>query len=118
MLQSDNSHLRTRESESDNATEGVIWKARVVCIMGCTFEGYDVAAPHMTRCNNAGCQVHPEGKYVVDIDAGIDINKCTPGVRVALRNDSYALHLLLPTKVRLPLAGCRELRSPPVSSLR
>ena len=48
--------------------------------------------------------MHPEGKYVVDIDAGIDINKCTPGVRVALRNDSYALHLLLPTKVRL---GCQ-----------
>jgi 26S proteasome regulatory subunit T6 len=46
------------------------------------------------------CQVHPEGKYVVDIDDSIDINKCTPGVRVALRNDSYSLHLLLPSKVR------------------
>ena len=57
--------------------------------------------PEMDRRNDAGFQVHPEGKYVVDIDAGIDINKCTPGVRVALRNDSYALHLLLPTKVRL-----------------
>ena len=44
-------------------------------------------------------QVHPEGKYVVDIDKDIDINKCTPGARAALRNDSYQLHLLLPTKV-------------------
>ena len=44
--------------------------------------------------------MHPEGKYVVDIDKGIDINLCLPGARVALRNDSYALHLLLPTKVR------------------
>ncbi len=57
----------------------------------------------MARRTDAGSQVHPEGKYVVDIDSGIDINKCTPGVRVALRNDSYALHLLLPTKVRLGL---------------
>ena len=29
----------------------------------------------------------------------IDINKVTPGARVALRNDSYTLHVLLPTKV-------------------
>lgn len=29
----------------------------------------------------------------------IDINKCTPNTRVALRNDSYTLHKILPTKV-------------------
>lgn len=46
-------------------------------------------------------KVNPEGKYVVDIDKDIDINKCLPNTRVALRNDSYALHLILPTKVRV-----------------
>lgn len=45
-------------------------------------------------------KVHPEGKYVVDVDKSIDIARLTPGSRVALRNDSYALHVLLPTKVR------------------
>mmetsp|Transcript_2868 Transcript_2868/g.4176 ORF Transcript_2868/g.4176 Transcript_2868/m.4176 type:complete len:405 (-) Transcript_2868:94-1308(-) len=44
-------------------------------------------------------KVHPEGKYVVDIDKGISIDKCTSGTRVALRNDSYFLHKILPSKV-------------------
>lgn len=44
-------------------------------------------------------KVHPEGKYVVDIEKKIDIEKCTTGTRVALRNDSYVLHKILPTKV-------------------
>jgi len=44
-------------------------------------------------------KVHPEGKYVVDLDPKIDMAKVTPTTRVALRNDSYALHLLLPNKV-------------------
>ncbi|KAJ8643086.1 hypothetical protein MRB53_004834 [Persea americana] len=43
-------------------------------------------------------KVHPEGKYVVDIDKNIDITKITPSTRVALRNDSYVLHLILPSK--------------------
>lgn len=45
-------------------------------------------------------KVNPEGKYVVDVDKAIDITKCTPNTRVALRNDSYVLHKILPTKVR------------------
>ena len=44
-------------------------------------------------------KVNPEGKYVVDLDKDIDINKCTPNTRVALRSDSYTLHKILPTKV-------------------
>ncbi|KAL2897776.1 26S proteasome regulatory subunit 8-like protein A [Bienertia sinuspersici] len=44
-------------------------------------------------------KVHPEGKYVVDVDKNIDITKLTPSTRVALRNDSYVLHLVLPSKV-------------------
>lgn len=44
-------------------------------------------------------QVHPEGKFVVDLDKNIDINTVTPNCRVALRNDSYVLHKILPNKV-------------------
>jgi 26S proteasome regulatory subunit T6 len=35
----------------------------------------------------------------VDIDKNIDINDVTPNCRVALRNDSYTLHKILPNKV-------------------
>jgi 26S proteasome regulatory subunit T6 len=44
-------------------------------------------------------KVHPEGKFVVDIDPKIDINDVTPNCRVALKNDSYTLHKILPNKV-------------------
>jgi 26S proteasome regulatory subunit T6 len=54
--------------------------------------------------NKVLVKVHPEGKYVVDLDKEIDVAKVTTGARVALRNDSYTLHLLLPTKVG-PLVG-------------
>lgn len=60
-------------------------------------------------------KVNPEGKYVVDIDKDIDISKLTPGVRVALRNDSYQLHLLLPTKVD-PLVSLMKVEKVPDST--
>merc|ERR1719517_80308 len=44
-------------------------------------------------------KINPEGKYVVDIDKDIDINDLKPNSRVALRNDSYTLHKILPNKV-------------------
>merc|ERR1712080_519648 len=44
-------------------------------------------------------KVHPEGKFVVDVDKSININDVTPNCRVALRNDSYTLHKILPNKV-------------------
>ncbi|KXN70987.1 26S protease regulatory subunit 8 [Conidiobolus coronatus NRRL 28638] len=44
-------------------------------------------------------KVHPEGKYVVDIDDNIDISTITPTCRVALRNDYYTLHKVLPNKI-------------------
>jgi len=44
-------------------------------------------------------KVHPEGKFVVDLDKNIDIKDITPNCRVALRNDSYTLHKILPNKV-------------------
>lgn len=60
-------------------------------------------------------KVHPEGKYVVDIDKDIDIGKLTPGARVALRNDSYTLHILLPTKVD-PLVSLMKVEKVPDST--
>ncbi|XP_065667066.1 26S proteasome regulatory subunit 8 isoform X2 [Hydra vulgaris] len=44
-------------------------------------------------------KVHPEGKYVVDLDKGMEMSQITPNLRVALRNDSYTLHKILPNKV-------------------
>ena len=44
-------------------------------------------------------KIHPEGKFVVDLDKNIDMNQITPNCRVALRNDSYQLHKILPSKV-------------------
>ena len=39
----------------------------------------------------------------MDIDKNIDIAKLTTGARVALRNDSYTLHVVLPSMVGLGL---------------
>jgi 26S proteasome regulatory subunit T6 len=44
-------------------------------------------------------KMHPEGKYIVKIADGVDQTKLTAGTRVALRNDSYTLHKILPSKV-------------------
>lgn len=65
--------------------------------------------------NKVLCKVHPEGKYVVEIDKDIDIAKVTTGARVALRNDSYTLHLLLPTKVD-PLVSLMKVEKVPDST--
>ncbi|KAK9828723.1 hypothetical protein WJX72_001719 [[Myrmecia] bisecta] len=60
-------------------------------------------------------KVHPEGKYVVDLDKNIEIANVTTGARVALRNDSYVLHLLLPTKVD-PLVSLMKVEKVPDST--
>ena len=44
-------------------------------------------------------KVEPEGKYIVDMDKSIDVKKLKTGTRVALKNDSYLLHKILPKKV-------------------
>ncbi|KAL7754162.1 26S proteasome regulatory subunit 8 [Sorochytrium milnesiophthora] len=44
-------------------------------------------------------KVHPEGKYVVDFAPHIELSQLTPTTRIALRNDSYLLHKILPNKV-------------------
>ncbi|KAH8384206.1 26S protease regulatory subunit 8 [Drosophila serrata] len=49
--------------------------------------------------NKVLVKVHPEGKYVVDVDKNINIKDVTTSSRVALRNESYTLHKILPNKV-------------------
>ncbi|MES1904384.1 MAG: 26S protease regulatory subunit 8, partial [Paramarteilia canceri] len=45
-------------------------------------------------------KIHPEGKFVVENENGIHkLNELKGGQRVALRNDSYALHKVLPSKI-------------------
>ena len=60
-------------------------------------------------------KVHPEGKYVVDLDKSIDMNDVVTGARVALRNDSYVLHHILPTKVD-PLVSLMKVEKVPDST--
>jgi 26S proteasome regulatory subunit T6 len=65
--------------------------------------------------NKVLVKVNPEGKYVVDIDKDIDPGKLTAGARVGLRNDSYTLHLVLPTKVD-PLVSLMKVEKVPDST--
>jgi hypothetical protein len=65
--------------------------------------------------STCGGQVGAEGKYVVSLDKDIDIAKCTPNTRVALRNDSYELHRILPTKVD-PLVSLMRVEKVPDST--
>jgi len=60
-------------------------------------------------------KVHPEGKYVVDVDKTIDIATLKANDRVALRNDSYVLHLVLPSKVD-PLVSLMKVEKVPDST--
>ena len=57
-------------------------------------------------------KISTEGKYIVDLEKDIDINKCTPNTRVALRSDSYTLHRILPTKVD-PLVSLMKVEKVP-----
>jgi len=49
--------------------------------------------------NKVLVKINPDGKYIVDVEKEIKIQDCKAGLRVALRNDSYALHRILPSKV-------------------
>lgn len=60
-------------------------------------------------------KVNPDGKYVVDLDKEIDPTTITPGARVALRNDAYTLHVLLPSKVD-PLVSLMKVEKVPDST--
>jgi len=65
--------------------------------------------------NKVLVKINPEGKYVVDLDKGIDINVLKPNTRVALRNDSYTLHEILPTRVD-PLVSLMKVEAVPDST--
>ena len=52
---------------------------------------------------------------MVDVDKSIDITKLPPSARVALRNDSYVLHLVLPSKVD-PLVSLMRVEKVPDST--
>jgi len=65
--------------------------------------------------NKVLVKVNPEGKYVVEIDKSIDINKLQANTRVALRNDSYSLHKILPNKVD-PLVSLMRVEKVPDST--
>jgi len=60
-------------------------------------------------------KVHPEGKYVVDLAPNIDPSQVTPTTRVALKNDSYELHLILPNKID-PLVSLMKVEKVPDST--
>ena len=59
--------------------------------------------------------MHPEGKYVVDVAKDIEIEKLKTGERVALKNDSYSLHLVLPSLVD-PLVSLMKVEKVPDST--
>jgi len=65
--------------------------------------------------NKVLVKVHPDGKYVVDLDPSIKIEGLKAGTRVALRNDSYQLHYVLPTKVD-PLVSLMKVEKFPDST--
>ena len=58
---------------------------------------------------------NPEGKYVVEIDKDIDINDVKPNLRVALKNENYALHKILPNSVD-PLVSLMRVEKAPDST--
>ncbi len=60
-------------------------------------------------------KINPDGKYVCDIDTGIDINDCKPNLRVALKNDSYKLHKIMPNKID-PLVSLMKVEKVPDST--
>ena len=68
-----------------------------------------------SKINALTYATHTHSQYVVDLDKDIDVAKVIPAARVALRNDSYALHLLLPSKVD-PLVSLMKVEKVPDST--
>ncbi|KAK9141620.1 hypothetical protein Syun_011020 [Stephania yunnanensis] len=111
-----NSRVRMLREELQLLQEPGSYVGEVVKVMGKSKVLVKViyALFHLTG-NVMSYDVHPEGKYVVDIDKNIDITKITPSTRVALRNDSYVLHLILPSKVD-PLVNLMKVEKVPDST--
>lgn len=62
--------------------------------------------------NKVLVKVLPDGKYVTQLHPDIDVGKLSTGTRVALKNDSYLLHKILPTKVD-PLVSLMKVEKVP-----
>jgi 26S proteasome regulatory subunit T6 len=61
-------------------------------------------------------KIHPEGKYVMDLDTSqVDIKDLNPNAHVALCNDLYMLHTILPFKVD-PLVSLMKVQAVPDST--
>lgn len=60
-------------------------------------------------------KLNADGRYVVDLSSEIDAADCKPNTRVALLNDSYKLHKILPTIID-PLVSLMKLEKVPDSS--
>ncbi|KAI8568999.1 hypothetical protein RHMOL_Rhmol02G0244900 [Rhododendron molle] len=116
-----NSKVRMLKEELQLLQEAGSYVGEVVKVMGkskvLVKEGVEKRlGPCLSRFSvSREVEVHPEGKYVVDIDKNIDITKLTPSTRVALRNDSYVLHLVLPSKVD-PLVNLMKVEKVPDST--
>jgi hypothetical protein len=80
-----------------------------------TFESPSLRVVQVMSKSKVLVKVHPEGKYVVDLDPKLDVSKIVTGARVALKNDSYTLHHLLPTKVD-PLVSLMKVEKVPDST--
>jgi len=44
-------------------------------------------------------KTQPDGKYIVNVEDGVDYDALKPGTRVALRADTYDIHRILPTSI-------------------
>jgi 26S proteasome regulatory subunit T6 len=60
-------------------------------------------------------KINPEGKYIVEVADDIEMSDLKPNLRVALRNDSYKLHKILPSKVD-PLVSLMKVEKVPDST--
>merc|ERR1719313_3097875 len=60
-------------------------------------------------------KVGSDGKFVVDLEKHIDMKDVVTGARVALTNDSYSLHKILPSKVD-PLVSLMKVEKVPDST--
>jgi 26S proteasome regulatory subunit T6 len=60
-------------------------------------------------------KVGSDGKFVVNMEKHIDVSDCTPNRRVALRNDTYVLHKILPSQVD-PLVSLMKVEKVPDST--
>uniref|UniRef100_A0A0G4HGJ0 AAA+ ATPase domain-containing protein n=1 Tax=Chromera velia CCMP2878 TaxID=1169474 RepID=A0A0G4HGJ0_9ALVE len=95
-----NSKVRELREELQHLLEPGSYVAEVVKVMG---------------KNKVLVKVNPEGKYVVDIEKNIDVAGLTPATRVALYNDSYKLHKILPSKID-PLVSLMKVEKVPDST--